>query len=140
MKATFSSSVLTFLLVTASSQCFAEITVGDVSPARAKTLGVTLRTEKNGDAGVKVWLGFKTKGELEKFNYIELQIGDGEDRIMSAPFLVSHPSQGSVVVTFSAYPAYLPRSTLMIVVYDGPEGDVGYRFKVKDFIGLDKPP
>ena len=127
-------SVLTFLLVAAPSPCFAEIVIEDVSTNRAKELGVTIRTNMNGQAGIQVWLEFKTTGELKKYSHVELQIGKGENLIMSAPLLTTHPSPESVAVNFSAYPAYLPKSTLMIVVSDAPLGGTGYRLKVKDFI------
>jgi len=127
-------SVLTFLLVAASSRCFAEIVIEDVSTNRAKELGVTIRTNMNGQAGVQVRLEFKTDGKLKNVSYVELQIGDGENRIMSAPLLVSYPSPDRATVRFSAYPAYLSKSILTIAVYGGPKGDWGYRFKVKDFI------
>jgi hypothetical protein len=139
MKTKINISILAVLLGVASSPCFAMITVGDVSPDQAKALGVAFRAHTNGEAGIRVWLEFKTEGELKKITYVELQIGEGESRIMSAALPVSYSTPGKGIVTFSAYPAYLPRSTLMIVVYHGPKGDVGYRFKVKDFIEMDKP-
>jgi hypothetical protein len=127
-------SVLTFLLVAASSQCFAEIVIEDVSTNRARELGVTIRTNMNGQAGIQVRLEFKTTGELKMYSHVELQIGDGENRIMSAPLLVSSASPERVAVNFSVYPAYLSKSTLTIVVRDTPLGATGYRFEVKDFI------
>jgi hypothetical protein len=93
----------------------------------------------NGQAGIQVQMEFKTDGELKKITYVELQIGDGENRITSAPLLVSYPSPGRVAVRFSAYPAYLPKSALMVVVSDAPLGGTGYRFKVKDFIEHEVP-
>jgi hypothetical protein len=53
---------------------------------------------------------------------------------MSAPLVLSFAGPGRVAVSFSASPAYVPKSTLMIVVRDTPIGGTGYRFKVKDFI------
>jgi len=132
-------SVLTFLLFAASSQCFAMLAIEDVSTNRAKELGVTIRTNMNGQAGIQVQMEFKTDGELKKITYVELQIGDGENRIMSAPLLVSYPSSGRVAVRFSAYPAYLSKCILTIAVYGGPKGDWGYRLKVKDFIEHEGP-
>ena len=131
-------SVLTFLLVAAAGQCFAMLAIEDVSTNRAKELGVTIRTNMNGQAGIQVQMEFKTDGELKKITYVELQIGDGENRIMSAPLLVSYPSPGRVAVRFSVYPAYLSKCRLTIAVYGGPKGDWGYRFKVKEFIESEK--
>ena len=127
-------SVLTFLLMAASSRCFAEIVIEDVSTNRAREWGVTIGTNMNGQAGVQVRLEFKTDGKLKNVSYVELQIGEGESRIMSAPLVLSYAGPGRVAVSFSAYPAYVPKSTLMIVVRDAPLGGTGYRFKVKDFI------
>jgi hypothetical protein len=128
-------SVLTFLLLAPSNWCFAETVIEEVSPNRAKELGVTIRTNMNGQTGIQVVMEFKTTGELKRYSHVELQIGKGESRVMSAPLLAAHPGPESVVVNFSAYPAYLTRSTLMIVVSDTPLGGTGYRFKVQDFLG-----
>lgn len=138
LKMTRSALALTLLLFAASTQSFAMISVGDISPREAKALGVSLRAERNGEAGVRVWLEFKAAGELAKSTSIQLKIGDGAERMMSAPLQVSSPTSGSMAVNFSAYPAYLSKSALMIVVYNGPKGDVGYRFKVTDFIEMEK--
>ena len=139
MKTLFSISVLTLLLCAVPSQSFALIGIGYVSKERAKELGVTFRTHTNGAAGIQVWLEFKTEGELKKITYIELQIGEAERPDLSVSLPVSYSTPGKGVVSFSAYPAYLSKSTLRIVVYGGPKGDVGYLFKVKDFIDLEKP-
>ena len=131
-------SVLTFLLMAAASQCFALQLNKDVSREQAKELGVAIRSNMDGENGVKVWLELKTKDELKSFTHVDLEITAGEKRLVSAPLLASHPSPESVVVHFSADPAYLPTSTLTIVVRHGVEGKVGYRFKVKDFIEREK--
>jgi hypothetical protein len=139
MKSFLKILIATFLFGVAHAQCLAMISVELVSKERAKELGVTFQTNTNGAAGIQVRMEFKAEGELKKITYIEVQIGEGEGRIMSAalPVFYSTPEKG--VVSFSAFPAYLPGSSLMIVVYHGPKGDVGYRFKVKDFIELEKP-
>jgi len=88
-------------------------------------------------AGVRVWMDFKMKGELEKITYVELQIGEGAHRIASAALPVAHPKPDVGTVNFSAFPKYLAESSFMIVVYNGPKGDVGYSFKLRDFIELE---
>jgi hypothetical protein len=138
MKTLFTLLSVVFLLCAGRTQCQAMISVEDVSQARARELGVTFRTHTNGQAGMQVWMEFKLKGELQKITYVELQVGDGPERIASAHLRVSNPDPASASVNFSAFPAYLSKSTLMIVVYNGPRGDVGYQFKVKDFIEPEK--
>ena len=126
-------------MLIAPGTCLAEMLIADVSREEAKGMGVTMRSRKNGDAGVEVRLEFKKSGQLKDFKRVELQIGEGKDRIMSASLLPAQPNPGTVAVHFSANPAYLTSSTLMIVVIgDNDLGGEGYRFKVKDFIDLEK--
>jgi hypothetical protein len=129
----FSALIFVIIIMVVPSHCFGMFSIEDVSKSRAKALGVTFQTNTNGEAGIQVRLEFNTRGELKKITYVELQIGEGESRIVSAPLQVFYPSPKTGLVRFSAYPAYLPKSTLTIVVYGGPKGDVGYRFKVEDF-------
>ena len=134
MKTKFTILILNLLLFAAPSRCFADYVIEDVSKAQAKEMGVTIRTEKNGDAGIRVWMEFKTTGKLKEFAYVEVQIGEGKSRIMSAPLRVSNPSPGSAAVQFSADPTYVRKSELDIFVDHAPPGGTVYRFKVKDFI------
>ena len=138
MKTTSTILILGLLLLTAPGRCFADYLLGDVSKAQAKEMGVTIRTETNGDAGIRVWMEFKTTGKLKEFAYVEVRIGEGKSRIMSAPLRVSRPSPGSVTVQFSADPAYLRESALEIFVEDAPPGGTVYRLKIKDFIEPEK--
>lgn len=131
-------SVLTFLLIAASSQCFALMEIEDVSKARAKELGVGIRSVSAGNNEVRVWLECKTNGELKNFTHVQLEITAGERRLVSATLLPSHPSPESVAVNFYTVPAYLPTSTLTVVVRLGDRTTVGYRFKMKDFIEHEK--
>ncbi len=129
------STVVVILLLVLPSECLAMMEIADVTKEQAKEMGLTVRSHKNGEAGIAVTLEFRTMGKLETFQRVELQIGEGKDRIMSAPLLASQPTPGSIVVRFSAYPAYLDKSILTIVVIgNNPLGGEGYRIKVKDFI------
>lgn len=137
MKTILRISVPVFLLFAASSQCFALQVNMEVSPERAKELGVVMRSNPNGEAGVAVWLEFKPQGVLKKFTRVELEIRADGKHLMSAPLLTSHPSPESVSAYFSADPAYLPTSVLTIVVQYGARTRIGYQFKVKDFMELE---
>ncbi|MCI0541469.1 MAG: hypothetical protein L0Z50_40230 [Verrucomicrobiales bacterium] len=138
MKTLLSISVTTFLLIVASSHCFALMMLADVSKERAKEMGVTMRSRKDGDAGVAVWIVFKTQGALKDFVGVNLRMTAGGKHLLSAPLQISRPTADSVSVHFSADPAYLADSIFMIVVSEPAKGGTGYQFKVKDFIEPEK--
>ena len=131
-------STITFLLIAFASRCLAEFTIYDVSKAEAKKMGVTIRTEKNGDAGVRVWLEFNTQGKVKEFNRVELRMTVGGKHLVSAPLLASRPTADSVSAYFSADPSYLATSELWIVVDEPPLGGIVYLLKVKNFIEPEK--
>ena len=89
MKTMLNALVLTLLLFSASSPCFALMAITHVSKERAKEFGVEIRSKANGPNGVWVELEFKTEGQLKDFNpdrfsRVELQITDGEKSLMTA--------------------------------------------------------
>lgn len=129
-------TILVAVSVALPFNCQALISVEFVTKERAKELGVSFKIHKNGEAGYAVTMDFEEKGELQEITYVRLQIGEKEKRIASAQVRVTHPEPGKGSVRFSAFPTYLSDSYLMIVVYSGSRGGVGYRFKVKDFVAL----
>jgi hypothetical protein len=106
----------------------------DVCRERAKELGVTIRSNTDGENGVKVWLEFVPAGALKNFSHVDLEIDADGKRLVSAPLLTSGPTAEKVSVHFSADPAYLATSVLTIVVEDEARERSGFRFKVKDFL------
>ncbi len=138
MQALLKFSALTFLLLAASSPCSAMVSLADVSKERAKAMGVTLRSKPNGDAGVAVWLEFKTQGELKNFAHVEVRVMTGGKTMSHAYLMPSRPTPDSVSAYFSADPAWLATSVLTIVVKNGERDLVGYQFKVKDFVEVEK--
>jgi len=137
MKTILYISVLAVLLAVAPSRCFALMEIYDVSKARAKEMGVSIRSQKNGDEGVMVCVEFKIQGVLKDFSRVELRITAegklGGKHLVSAPLLAKGPTGDSVSACFSADPSYLAMSGLWIVV-SKPHGGSIYRFQVKDFI------
>jgi hypothetical protein len=138
MKTILNISILTFLLVAASSHCFALMDIADVSKEQAKELGIGIRTNAAGPNEVSVWLEFVPHGVLKNFTRVDLEINAGKKRLVAAPLLASRPTLERVAVHFSADPAYLATSILTIVVVDGERTIIGYRLKVKDFIEHEK--
>jgi len=138
MKTIFRISALAFLLTAASSPCFAMQENMEVSKERAKAMGVAIRSHTNGEAGVKVWIEFKTQGVLKNFARVELEMSAGGKHLVSAPLLASRPTADSVSAYFSADPVYLATSVLTIVAQDGERTRIGYRLKLRDFIEQEK--
>lgn len=134
MKALRSLVVLFVLFSVASDPCLALQLNSDVSPELAKTLGIAIRTNPDGENGVKVWLEFATQGPLKNFTRVDLQIDAGGKRLVTAPLLDSRPSPDKITVSFSADPALLSTSLLTIVVGNSPRTRIGYELKVKDFL------
>jgi hypothetical protein len=139
MKAKPTLALLVALFLAGSSHCFALMEIAYVSPARAKELGITLRSRLNGDAGVAVWIEFKAVGELKNFTRVELRMTSGGKHFMSAPLQATRKADGAVEAYFSADPAQLAGSTFLIAVTDAPRTHIGYRLAVKDFAGAALP-
>jgi len=138
MKTLLSISVLTFLALAAPKHCLALMEIADVSKERAKELSINVRSNVAGSNEVRVWLEFKTKGELAAFSHVELEITEGESRLVSARLLSERPTSDTIAVNFIADPANLAKSTLTVVVQPRPETRIGFRLKVKDFIQPEK--
>ena len=101
-------------------------------------MGVSIRSNVDGENGIKVWLEFVPKGEQKNFTYVQVAISAGEKGLVAAPLLTSHPTPERVSVYFSSDAANLSVSVLTIVVEDGERTRIGYQLKLKDFIGLEK--
>jgi hypothetical protein len=138
MKAMFNVSVFALLLFTAASECFALQRNMIVAKDGAREMGVTFRSNLNGEAGVKVSIEFKPQGKLKNFAFADLTIVAGGKPLVSAPLLTSRPNPDSVRVCFSADPSYLGTTVLTIVVQEGEETRIGYQFLVKDFLEPEK--
>jgi hypothetical protein len=130
----FDIPIVMLLFMAACTQSFALQQNVEVSRERAKELGVTIRSNVDGENGVKVWLEFLPRGVLQNFSQVDLTIGAPGKRLVVAPLLVSRPAPGMVSVHFSTDVANLATSELTIVVQDGARDRNGFHFKVKDFI------
>ena len=137
MKTTLAISVLTLLLVTTPSVCFAMMSIEHVSKERAKELGMEIRTKQAGPDGARIELEFETKGELKSFVRVDLEIREGEKSWLSATLREEQSKSGRVVVSFAADRVNLDKITLRVVV-GAPMNLTGYDIRVKDFVELEK--
>ena len=137
MKTALGISVLTLLLVTTPSVCFALMSIEHVSKERAKELGMEIRTKQAGPDGARIELEFETKGELKSFVRVDLEIREGEKSLLFATLREEPSKPGRVVVSFAADRATLDKITLRVVV-GAPGNLTGHDIRVKDFVDLEK--
>ena len=142
MKTSLNISIVTVLLMAASSQCFALTFHVPVSKERAKELGMEVRTTATGPNHVSVQLEFKTEGRFEEFSpegkhkdysRVELRIGEGDDPSVTAPLREDRSKPGRVVVSFTADRTQLDKLKLWVVVPE-PDGRTIYDLRIKDFV------
>ena len=139
MKTIFNTLVLAVLFAVAPNLCFAAWSFGPVSKERAKELGMEIRSKAN---EVSVELEIKTEGELkilsrEDLSRVELQIKEGETRVVSATLKEDRSKSGRVVVGFAVNRAHLDMITLRVWVYQGL-GGVIHELRLQDFVELEK--
>ena len=138
LKTIFNISVLTCLLLAASSPCFAAWSVGQVSKEQAKELGMEIRSKANSTNAVWVELEFKTEGKLKSFSHVDLRISEGEKELVTATLREDRSRPGRVVVSFTADHAQLDKITLWVYVADMMPGGTIHKLRVKDFVELEK--
>ena len=138
MKTILRTSILMFLLLAASSPCFALRRIGIISKQEAKELGLEIRATAAGPEAAWVELEFKPEGKLKDFQHVELDIREGEKLLVSyAALQEQRPTSGRVLVRFMADRAFLSKITLTVVTgfasnYNGNE------IQLKDFVDLEK--
>ena len=128
-----------FLLAILSHPCFGEIDVGELSKDEAKELGIELRAKPGGPKHAWIELEFKLEGKLSKFQYVSLEIPDGDQLGLGwTPLKDKRTSSGSVIVRLMGSRKFLENVTLRIVHGDGDFGGSGLDVRLKDFVDFEK--
>ena len=133
-------SVLTFLFIAASSQCFALREIAPLTKKEAQGMGIEVRAKPAGPDAVWLELEFRPEGKLKEFTHVELKMTEGDKSfVFSAALRETRSSSGNVVVTFTASRAYFEKITLSVVMHSPREaGDHTYELRMKDFVDLEK--
>jgi hypothetical protein len=109
-----------------------------ISKARAKELGLEIRSHAAGPTVVRVELEIETKGELKSFSRVELEMMDEGKLLASSSMQQERSKSGHVLVGFAVDRDLLKKMTLRVVTQSGPREMSGYDLRVKDFVDLDK--
>jgi hypothetical protein len=126
---------LAVMLLFAPSACFALTFTVNVSKAKAKDLGMEVRSA--GTNEVRVELEFKIDGALKDFSrvgsQVEVRIGPEKNPLLTAPLREDRSKPGRVVVSFSAARDQLGIINLWVTVPES-DGRTIYILRVKDFV------
>jgi hypothetical protein len=80
MKTIVKISVLTFLFIAGSSECFALREIAPLTKEEAKGMGIEVRAKAAGLDAVWLELEFKPEGKLKEFTHVELKMAEGRSR------------------------------------------------------------
>src|SRR5690349_22647247 len=116
MKTALRLLVLASLAVSMPIPCLALRSIGIVSKADAKEMGLEVRATPAGPEAAWLELEFKPEGKLKAYSHVELEINEGEKLLVAyAALSEQKSSSGSIVVRFMANRAYLEKITLTVV-------------------------
>ena len=131
--------LLPLLFLALPNWCFALIPIENVTPERAKALGLEIRSNAAGPDAVRVELAFEIKGELQEFSRVDL-IMESEGKLLLHSTLQPESSQsGHVVVGFAADRSCLDKLTLRVVTQSSERSRVGHDLQVSKFVDLPQP-
>ena len=133
MKTLLNLSVLAFLLAVTARSSFAYMSIEEVSKARAKELGMEVRTVQAGPDVVRIELEFKADGDLKSFERVDLELMEGGKLVLESTLKEEKATPGHVMVGFAAARAHLDGMTLRVVT-GTPRDYTGYDLRLKDFI------
>ncbi len=130
-------SFLVFLLVAVVTPCLALMGIGFVSPKEAKELGIELRVTDSGPDAHWVELEFKPEGRFKEFQWVSMEIADGEKLLLGYTTLKETRESGKITIRFMAGRAYVDKITLRIVT-GFPSNYSGHDLRLKEFIKPEK--
>jgi hypothetical protein len=126
-----------FLAATANL-CSALEDIEIVTKERAKELGLEVRVNAAGPEAVRIELEFETKGELQNYTRVALEMRDGEKLITSSTLKEEPAKAGRIIVGFAADRASLNKIELKVVTQDSPRSRSGHILRVHEFVELAK--
>ena len=122
-----------FFVLFLSSSGLALMELMEVSPQKAKELGIQVRSNPAGPDATRVELEFEPKGELKGYRRVDLNVGEGNKVTVFASLREEQTQPGHMLVSFAADRTMLEKATLRIVI--GEPGElVGYDLYVRQFV------
>jgi hypothetical protein len=139
MRTSLQHLLTAFVLVLFAGPCLGMMSIEFVTRARAKALGMEVRTVQAGPRDLRVELEFEIKGELKDYTRVDLEIKNG-NKWVSASLQEEKAKPGHVLVSFAADRASLDQITMRVVTRPGEREMTGYDLRIKDFVEGAKGP
>jgi hypothetical protein len=124
------------LFLAAPSPCLALWGIAEVTPEKAKELGMEVRSKGAGPKDVRIELEFKIAGALKDFHRVDLRFGETNGEALTAALKEDRSKPGHATVSFSADRQQLDKINLWIMVPQS-RGGTAYAVRVKDFVELE---
>ena len=111
----------------------------DVSPDKAKQLGITVRSQPSANDDLMVIVEFKKQGDMKEFRWADMELSRNGKRVISSAIQPRNTDKDTVRLDLYMDPAAIPDTSVTIFVYSQPRSGIGYRLKLKDFLPQKAP-
>ena len=135
MKARAIASLAACLLLVGSGRCLGMMEIEQVTPVRARELGITVLAKPAGPDLVRVELSFPTAGPMKDFRRVDLYISEAGKSVLEVSLLAEQTKPGEILASFAADQARIEKTTFRIVTGVG-RSMVGHDLRAKDFVEL----
>ena len=129
---------LFFIIFASTLPSQADYLISPLTKDEAKKSGITVKSNPNGDAGIKVSLEFKKADSEGDFTWVELRMQDEDGQHLLSTRLQPHPIANDqpekvITVSFSAHPTQLDNCLFWLWKGGGLGGEI-LTIKVSEFL------
>jgi hypothetical protein len=130
-------ALLTVLILAVPRLCCGTDPFEYVSKARAKELGLVVRSDVVGGV-FRITLDFETKGELKHYRRVALELLDGEKLLVSSNLREDRSKPGWINVEFMLDSSYLDKATLRMA-FGAESPRSASIIRLKEFVSSEVP-
>src|SRR5690348_14819190 len=116
---TLLTSILALLFTTPA---LAMMSIEEVTPARAKDLGIEIRTTQAGPDGARITIAFEPKGDLKSFLRVDLEMHDAGKLLLASTLQQEKTDPGKVTVSFAVDKSSADK--ILVRIVSGRERDM----------------
>jgi hypothetical protein len=133
-RALFTVLAAALCLGTFAERVSALAVIQDVSPDKAKALGITVRSQLSANDDLMVIVEFKKQGDMKEFRWADMELSRNGKRVISSAIQPLSTDKDTVRLDLYMDPAAIADTMVTVFVYNEPRSGVGYRLRLKDFL------